>query len=89
MTATIGRRGVLFGVTQTPPHWRAVLQRVAQEDRHVERFGAADLHERAFADQLLEQLLVDFARGNARVEDADGDVEQFVFGDRRSAVARA
>src|SRR6185295_17605122 len=43
---------------------------------------APDLHERAPADQLLDDFLGDFALGDTRIEQHDVDVQQLILGDR-------
>src|SRR5690606_16844644 len=58
----------------------ARLQRALQLDGHVHRLHAPDVHERAFADELLEDVFRDLAFGDAGIEHDDADVEQLLLG---------
>src|SRR5688572_7448056 len=64
-----------------------LLQRLPQQHRHVHGLRAADLHERAFADQFLDDFFGDFAFRDARIEQHDADVEQLFFGNRVGCLA--
>ncbi len=62
----------------------ALLQRISERDGHDASFGAAYVDERARANELLGDVLVHLALGNARIELHDADIQELLLGNRLS-----